>query len=66
MQEQKIEPGREEIIEDNHFALDLLHYEKELLQRVFTKMISSIPQESLQSIVTDLYHSYQKVSEIFR
>ena len=28
LQEQKIEPSREDIIEDNHFALDLLHYEK--------------------------------------
>lgn len=53
-------------IEDNNFTVDLLHYQKELLEKITEKIISTVQQDPLISTLTDIYSAYSKVSETFR
>lgn len=46
--------------------MDLLHYEKELLQRIFAKLMSAIQHESIGQALTDIYSSYETVAEVYR
>lgn len=55
-----------ELLEDNNFAMDLLHYEKELLQRIFTKVLATIQHPVLSEVLTEIYGAYEAVSEAFR
>jgi hypothetical protein len=64
-QEDKSEKGGE-VMEDNSFAMDLLHYEKELLQRIFARLMSAIQHESISQALTDVYSSYESVAEVYR
>lgn len=55
-----------EAIEDNGFALDLLQYEKEMLEAIFTRMIKCLEGEAICESITDIYHCYEGVAEHYR
>lgn len=56
----------DETIEDNNFTVDLLHFQKELLERTFSKVIAAIQTEALASVLTDIYEGCRAVGEAVR
>jgi len=54
------------MLEDNNFALDLLNFEKELLEKIFNKLLSSLQNESLTEALGDIYGCYESICELFR
>lgn len=65
-QEESVLSERDGHIEDNNFALDLLSHDKELLERIFARVLSALPAEQLAQTLADVYSSYEAVAEAFR
>ena len=63
LNESQIEDGT---IEDNSFTVDLLHYQKELLERTFEKTISAVENHSIATILCDIFAGYESVADAFR
>lgn len=63
LNESQIEDGT---IEDNSFTVDLLHYQKELLERTFEKTISAVENQSIATILCDIFAGYESVVDAFR
>ncbi len=63
LNESQIEDGT---IEDNSFTVDLLHYQKELLERTFEKTISAVENQSIATILCDILAGYESVVDAFR
>ena len=65
-QDESVLSERDGHIEDSSFALDLLSHDKELLERIFSRVLSSVPGEQLGQALADVYASYEAVAEAFR
>lgn len=64
-QEESVLSERDGHIEDSSFALDLLSHDKELLERIFARVLSSLPEQPALALA-DIYGCYEAVAEAFR